>query len=125
MRDVPLDDTSGKLQELQKQYSENNVKLKAFDASIGNSQRNVGNYKTALTGIEEGLSGLASAIAVGQGPLGPLSGRINAAATMLRKFTQSSGDAKDEVKKITTATKVYNAITLKVTIPTLTAQAAG
>ncbi len=125
MRDVPLADTSGKLQELQKQYLENNVKLKAFDASIGNSQRNVGNYKTALTGIEDGLSGLASAIAVGQGPLGPLAGRINAVASTLRKFTKSSGDAKDEVKKITTATKVYNAITLKVTIPTLTAQAAG
>jgi|DEB0MinimDraft_10_1074344.scaffolds.fasta_scaffold00275_1 hypothetical protein len=44
MKQIPLDDTSGQLQALQKQYDSNNQKLKDFDASLGNHQRNVGNY---------------------------------------------------------------------------------
>ena len=93
MRNVPLADTSGKLQELQKQYSENNVKLKEFDSTLGNSQRNVGDYKIATEGIETSLNNLASGIAVVQGPLGPMSGRINALATTLKKFRETTDTA--------------------------------
>lgn len=38
------------------QYKELNDKLKAFDAQLGNHQRNVGNYKSALSGLGSALS---------------------------------------------------------------------
>ena len=38
--------------EIGKQINEINNQLKAMDASIGNNQRNVGNYKSALDGLE-------------------------------------------------------------------------
>ena len=54
MRELPLDDTTGALQRMQAEYNANNDALKQFDASMGNHQRNVGNYKDAF----EGLSGV-------------------------------------------------------------------
>jgi len=63
MKSVPLDDTTGKLGELQKQYNTNNDRLKAFDATLGNHQRNVGNYKESMQQALMGLRGLP-------GPLG-------------------------------------------------------
>jgi len=98
MRDVPLADTSGKLQELQQQYSENNVKLKQFDATLGNSQRNVGDYKIATQGIETSLNNFASGLAVVQGPLGPIAGRINALATTIKKLRETTNTAEKTQK---------------------------
>lgn len=43
--------------EIGKQINEINNQLKALDASIGNSQRNVGNYKSALEGLDESFVG--------------------------------------------------------------------
>ena len=54
MRELPLNDTTGALQRMQAEYNANNDALKQFDASMGNHQRNVGNYKDAF----EGLSGV-------------------------------------------------------------------
>ena len=48
MKNVPLDDTSGRLQKLQGQYKGNTDKLKEFDEKMGMHQRNVGDYKTAI-----------------------------------------------------------------------------
>jgi len=62
MRNVPLDDTTGELQRLQAQYNANNEKLKEFDASLGNHQRNVGNYKDGLKGVAGSLEGLPGPI---------------------------------------------------------------
>jgi hypothetical protein len=56
MRELPLDDTTGALQRMQAEYNANNDVLKEFDASMGNHQRNVGNYKDAF----EGLGGVFS-----------------------------------------------------------------
>ena len=56
MKAVPLNDTTGKLKALQTSYKDNNDALKKFDASIGNNQRNVGNYSDALTGMGSNLS---------------------------------------------------------------------
>jgi hypothetical protein len=50
MRNVPLDDTTGRLEKLQGQYKANNDRLKTFDATLGNHQRNVGGYREALEG---------------------------------------------------------------------------
>jgi myosin heavy subunit len=85
MKQVPLDDTSGLLQELQKRYKANNDRLKEFDGAIGNNQRNVGNYKSALDGTVVSLRTMATAFGIVQGPLGPLAGRINSFATFLSK----------------------------------------
>ena len=51
LRNLPLDDTTGRLQELQRQYKENNQALKDFDAEMGNHQRNVGDYRGALQDV--------------------------------------------------------------------------
>lgn len=98
MRDIPLNDQTGQLQQLQAQYVQNNVKLKEFDASMGNFQRNVGNY----TG---GLRNFASGLAVIQGPLGPIAGRINALATTLdklNKMTSTSSATQSTLGKVMT-----------------------
>jgi hypothetical protein len=58
MRNLPLNDTSGRLKELAKQYNANNDRLKEFDKSMGNHQRNVGNYQSALKGVRVNLVGL-------------------------------------------------------------------
>ena len=63
MRGLPLNDTTGKLKQLQSQYNENNNVLKQFDKAMGNNQRNVGNYADAVTGLGGQLSGV-------QGPIG-------------------------------------------------------
>ena len=86
MRDVPLADTTGKLDKLKKQYGENNAKLKEFDKSMGNFQRNVGDYDNSLRSF-------ANTIAVIQGPLGPLSGRINSLATAISRYKQMTDSA--------------------------------
>jgi hypothetical protein len=90
MKDVPLDDTSGQLQTLQQRYAENNNRLKQFDTTIGNNQRNVGNYKSALDDTADSLRTMASGLAVVQGPLGPLAGRINSVATTLQKLKSTT-----------------------------------
>jgi hypothetical protein len=63
MRNLPLDDTTGELQRLQEQYNRNNDTLKEFDAKLGNHQRNVGNYTSALDGTAAILSKLPGPIA--------------------------------------------------------------
>lgn len=52
--------TSPELQAQIKEYNDLNNKLKAFDASMGNHQRNVGNYKSALSGISSELTSYAT-----------------------------------------------------------------
>jgi hypothetical protein len=88
MKKVPLNDTTERLDSLKKQYLENNVRLKEFDASIGNNQRNVGNYSSALDGTVDTLREMSTAFAVVQGPLGPLAGRINSLATFFKKMSE-------------------------------------
>jgi hypothetical protein len=62
MRNLPLDATTGELERLQAQYNKNNDTLKEFDAKLGNHQRNVGNYKSALSGLGGQLGGLPGPI---------------------------------------------------------------
>jgi hypothetical protein len=108
MRDVPLNDQTGRLQELQGQYAQNNAKLKEFDASMGNFQRNVGDY----TG---GLRSFASGLAVIQGPLGPIAGRLNALATTIDKVSKAT--------TTTTATQTTLGKVMTGNIPLITASA--
>jgi hypothetical protein len=69
-----FDQTSPAVQRLTKQITENQNKLKAFDASLGNFQRNVGNYKSAFDGLGGSLSGVG-------GGIGTLSNIATAAVT--------------------------------------------
>ena len=108
MRNIPLDDTTGKLKQQQDQYAQNNAKLKEFDASMGNFQRNVGDY----TG---GLRSFASGLAVIQGPLGPIAGRLNALATTIDKVTKAT--------TTTTATQTTLGKVMTGNIPLITASA--
>lgn len=62
MRALPLDDTTGELQKLQAQYNANNARLKEFDKAMGNHQRNVGNYSSALDNLGGILSGIPGPI---------------------------------------------------------------
>lgn len=78
MRDIPFDDNTGQLEELKKQWAENNTILKEFDAELGDHRRNVGNYN-------EAISTAASGIAAFQGPLGPVAGRLNALNTTIQR----------------------------------------
>jgi DNA repair exonuclease SbcCD ATPase subunit len=71
MRQLPLDDTTGKLQKLQQQYNQNNDRLKQFDATMGNHQRNVGNYPKLMGGIGSAFQSLP-------GPIGNASNAFTA-----------------------------------------------
>jgi tape measure domain-containing protein len=52
---------SGPIQQARiREYNKLNEELKKFDATMGNHQRNVGNYKSALSGIGGELAGMAS-----------------------------------------------------------------
>jgi hypothetical protein len=77
MRSLPLDDTTGELQKLQTQYNANNEQLKKFDATIGNHQRNVGNYKGALGDLGNSLSSIP-------GPIGGAVGAVKTFNTVLK-----------------------------------------
>lgn len=71
MDNVPLDDTSGKLEELKEEWSDVNDTLKEHEQSMGDHRRNVGAYS-------EAISTAASSVAVFHGPLGPVAGRLTA-----------------------------------------------
>jgi hypothetical protein len=78
MRNIPLDDTSGLLQELKERVAENRETMKEFNAEIGDHSMNVGNYS-------EAMSTAASAVAAFQGPLGPIAGRISSLNTTIQR----------------------------------------
>lgn len=50
-----IKNTAGDTSELQKQYAELNQELKDFDASLGNHQRNVGDYAQATKNLKQEL----------------------------------------------------------------------
>jgi len=79
LRNLPLDDTTGRLEELQDQYKANNQRLKDFDATMGNHQRNVGDYEGAIKRAVGSLNVMQGASGeVGKG-IGVLSSAFQAA----------------------------------------------
>ena len=62
MRALPIGENTAELQKLQAQYNANNERLKEFDKSMGNHQRNVGNYSSALDNLGGMLSGIPGPI---------------------------------------------------------------
>jgi len=91
IRNLPLDDTSGRLQELQEQYKANNDRLKEFDATMGNHQRNVGDYEGAIKRASVSLNNLEGETGqVGKG-VGVLTGAFRSAGPA---FTAAGGGVK-------------------------------
>jgi hypothetical protein len=117
MKSVPLDDTTGELQLLQERYKANNDQLKAFDATMGNNQRNVGDY-------ENSIRSAANALAIFQGPLGPIAGRINAFATFMSRLGGSTKDADSSIKAKTASTRASTVSTQASTTATVSNTAA-
>ena len=58
-----INSNTSEMKEMRAEYTANNNKLKKFDKGLGNSQRNVGNYKDSLTGAKIGLAGFGGALA--------------------------------------------------------------
>lgn len=71
--------------EIIKKYNDVNSELKAVDASMGNYQRNVGNYADAFKGLG--------------GPLGAMSAKFTAISEGAKQFSQSLGAAGDSAEK--------------------------
>ena len=80
---VPMD--SERFKELGKRANEVNKQLKTLDATVGVHSRNVGDYTNSIRGA-------ANALAVFQGPLGPVAGRVNAFATTMGRFMKETDD---------------------------------
>ena len=96
MRDVPLDDNTGKLEKMKETVAENKKTMKDFNAEIGDHSMNVGNYSGSL-------STLASSLAIVQGPLGPLAGRLNSLNTTMKALRSSTLATADSWKLLKVA----------------------
>lgn len=74
---------SAKGKELIKKYNETNNQLKAIDASMGNYQRNVGNYASALEGLG--------------GSIGSVVGQFTAIGNSAKAFIENMGSGAESV----------------------------
>lgn len=79
----PLGEGAEKVAELTQQHDELNTSIGSVEKSMGVHTRNVGNY-------EGSLRALSNSIAIVQGPLGPLAGRINSAATAISRWRETN-----------------------------------
>lgn len=91
--------------EIGQQINEINNQLKALDASIGNSQRNVGNYKSALEGLDDGFVNLKTQLreckeAMQQ--LDPASEAYNEAMMRAAEITHQLSEQQEQIKYAST-----------------------
>ncbi len=78
MNKLPITDTTGELSRLQREFKSNTDALKKFDAELGQSFRNVGNYEGAIKNAGKGLAGFGGSLGgVGKGGAG-LGGALSA-----------------------------------------------
>lgn len=80
MKRMPQDteEQRAELEKLRNEYMKVRNQVNSFNETLGNHQHNVGNY-------ENSIRSAANALAIFQGPLGPVAGRINAFATALKR----------------------------------------
>lgn len=101
-----IKNTAGDTSELQAQYAELNQELKDFDASLGNHQRNVGDYGQATKNLKQELRGmqeeLANMIASGIDKADP---KFVALAEKAGELKDAMGDARQEVDRFASDTK--------------------
>jgi hypothetical protein len=84
------------------EYNGLNKRLKEVDSTMGNHQRNVGDYENSIRSV-------ANALAVFQGPLGPISGRINALATTLTRFQRQANAGSKSARILAGSIKLLQA----------------
>ena len=93
-------------QTLKAQYAQLNSELKAFDASLGNHQRNVGNYESGVVSLQSQLRELemqmANMLANG---VDKNSAAFQDLAKKAGTLKDAIGDAKEEVKRFASDTK--------------------
>ncbi|NLV92921.1 MAG: hypothetical protein GX031_00035, partial [Candidatus Riflebacteria bacterium] len=80
---------SARGKELIKKYNETNNELKSIDASMGNYQRNVGNYASALQGLG--------------GSVGSVVGQFTAIGNSAKAFVEIMGGGAESVDKLGTS----------------------
>lgn len=101
-----IKNTAGDTSELQKQYAELNQELKDFDASLGNHQRNVGDYEIATKGLKVQLkemqSEMANMLANGVDKADPKFVELAKKAGSLK---DAIGDAGEEINRFASDTK--------------------
>lgn len=100
----PLGKNKAAVAMMTKEYDQLNNKLKLMDRSMGNHQRNVGNYTASIRQA-------ASAIAVFQGPLGPLAGRLNSLATTLDRVKAAQLGAAAGTKTLAASVMTFMGMT--------------
>lgn len=86
-----IKNTAGDTSELQKQYAELNQELKDFDASLGNHQRNVGDYEIATKGLKVQLKEMQTEMA------NMLANGIDKADPKFVELAQKAGQLKDAI----------------------------
>lgn len=101
-----IKNTAGDTSELQKQYAELNQELKDFDASLGNHQRNVGDYEIATKGLKVQLkemqTEMANMLANGIDKADPKFVELAKKAGSLK---DAIGDAGEEINRFASDTK--------------------
>ena len=79
----PLGEGAEEVAKLTKEHDTLNASIGKVEKSMGVHTRNVGNY-------EDSIRSAANAVAIFQGPLGPLAGRINSTATAISRYRAAS-----------------------------------
>jgi hypothetical protein len=101
MNALPLNDTTGKLKKLQKQFAANTQKLKAFDSKVGQSFRNVGNYGSALSGVRSNFASLATGITAGILVFNQLQRVFGSTVDIITNFEQGTANLAGVLNKST------------------------
>ncbi len=94
--------------QLKKFAAEGTKQLKEFDTAVGDNQRNVGNYKDALSALPPGLQGFASGIqtvtkaglAFIASPIGLVIGAVALAVGSLAAYFKRSTEGQDDLNKV-------------------------
>lgn len=110
-------ETSSAVKKLQRDIQQLDGRLKAVDATVGQHQRNVGNYKTALNGAVTSLKNFAAALGVVAG-MQLLNRVVRDAVGVMRDFGQAQADLSsvlgvnlDEMEALTDQAKELGATT--------------
>ncbi len=101
MNKLPINDTTGKLDKLQKEFAQNTKELTKFDQKIGQNFRNVGNYKGGILGAAKSFGKFALGAAGITGGITLFTSAIGNAVETVKNFEQSIA----ELKAITAASE--------------------
>jgi hypothetical protein len=112
IKSLDTDTHKDEIATLTTEYNGLNTKLKQIDATMGNNQRNVGDY-------ENSIRSAANALAIFQGPLGPLAGRLNSVATVMSRLSKANKGNAKSFEEMGFWSKLWSVITLRGVIPTM------